>query len=146
MKGRLRNESRCFSPPRFLHCLNEMLGFDQFPHSKVRRTLFRCGGEIQVCESLGRSVAQSDESERRETHLPDFKDASAWQLKSLIRPERMVDKKTKTLIRQHHQSGVRNDSEAAHADQAGLDSLFLGSQNEGLLHFAACAPEAVRNT
>ena len=98
-----------------------MLGFDRLPHSKGRRTLFRCGGEIQVCESLGRSVAQSDESQRRETHLPDFKDASAWQLKSLIRPERMVDKKTKTLIRQHHQSSVMNDSEAAHADQAGLD-------------------------
>jgi len=141
----LGSDRRCLSPPRFLDGLNETLGFDRLANSNGRRTLFRSGGEIQVCESVGRPVAQSDESQRRETHVPDFKDASARKLKSLIGSERMVDKQTKALIRQHDQSSVRKDPEATHADQPSLDSLFPRSQHEGLLHFEARAPEAVPN-
>jgi hypothetical protein len=84
-EGRLGSDRRCLSPPRFLDGLNETLGFDRLAHSNGRRTLFRSSREIQVCESVGRSVAQSHESQRRQTHVPDFKDASARKLKSLIR-------------------------------------------------------------
>jgi hypothetical protein len=141
----LRSERRRLLPPCFPQGLNETVGFDGLANANRRRDSVCVGGEIQVGESARRSVTQSDESQRRETHVPDFKDASARKLKSLIRSERMVDKQTKSLIRQHHQPSVRKDPEATYADQSGLDALFLGSQYERLLHLAAHAPEAVSN-
>jgi hypothetical protein len=132
-------------PPRLLHGLNETLGFDRLAHSNGRRTLIRNGGKIQMPESVRRSVVQSEESQRRETHAPDSENATARKLESLIRSERMVDHQTETLIRQQNQCSVRQDPQPANADQPSLDALFLGSQNEGLLHFAPRAPEAVSN-